>query len=176
MGYDMYQRNRSEDEAGYFYLNIFRMGRYRDLMVKFGMSFHDTPHPEWPAPENYDITREDVWAVDEPEYYSGRLASMTDETRAAVAEYETDVAKVLMWHGMADTPGIPLHKFSSNDGWVVLPAECAAAVKAWQTYCDQHGEGVALSVIKTYGAEEGYWQQWVAYLADSAKRDGFEVC
>jgi hypothetical protein len=174
MGYDMYWRKCEDGEDGYFRLNIFGMSRYCDFMAEFGMAFNDAPHPVWPKTEDYGITDEDYWAVEEPEDYQDRLKTMTPETFAKVAEYQTAMTQVLTWHGVADTPGIPLHKFSTNDGWIVLPAECEAAVKAWQAYCNKHGEATALKRVGEPERQD-YWKQWIAYLSAAAKHDGFEV-
>ena len=173
MGYDMFWRNIPQGEDGYFRLNIHGMARYRDLMAEFGMAFDDAPPPAWPRPGDYGIADEDAWAIDDPDNYADRLKNMSPETFAKATEYQTAQTQVLMWHAK-ETPGIPLHKFSTNDGWIVLPVECEAAVKAWQAYCLQYGESVAL---KRVGDPEwqDYWKQWIAYLADAAKHNGFVV-
>lgn len=156
----------------YFRLNISGMAIYRDRMADFGMAFDDVPHPDWPKSEDYGVTNEIVWAVDDPQEYPEEYAKITPEqgkqAQACIAARD----EILAWHGSADTPGIPLHKFSSNDGWIVLPAECEAAVRIWEQVVKERGQDAALQAV---GRRPDYWLAWIEYLRGAARHGGFEV-
>jgi hypothetical protein len=161
-------------EKSYFQLNIWGMGRYRDLMTRLGMAFEGEPHPSWPKTENYGITDEQFWAAEDPEDYPEVFASITPEVMEKVLAYQAEHTRVLSWHGK-EIPGIPLHKFSSNDGWIVLPAECEAALRTWQEYCGKHGAESALGRVGRAVRDTAYWLEWLEFLAGAARHDGFEV-
>lgn len=156
-------------EKSYFRLNISGMGRYRDLMERFGMAFEDDPHPDFPKPEERGIDWEDVYAAKYPADYPD--VTFTDEQLRVIVKFNDDVQALLDFHGRTDTPGIPLHKFGSNDGWHVLPAEAAAAVRIWNQYCEDNGRESALALV----GDSAYWLRWINYLAGSVSHGGFEV-
>lgn len=161
-------------EKSYFRLNISGMSRFVQLMGDLGMAFEDMPKPAWPKAEDFDLTDEQSWAFEDPEEYPE--VKLTDEQRAAAEKLRAEKIRVLSFHGMADTPGIPFHKFSTNDGWIVLPAECRAAASIWARYCDeQGGEDKALVSIEGRVWRTSFWLEWIAFLAGAAKHDGFEV-
>ncbi len=161
-------------EKSYFRLNISGMSRFAHLMGDLGMAFEDMPQPAWPEAEDFGLTDEQRWAFEDPEEYPA--ITLTDEHRAAAEKLRAEEIRVLSFHGMADTPGIPFHKFSTNDGWIVLPAECKAAVAIWARYCDeQGGEDKAIASIEGRVYRTAYWLEWIAFLAGAAKHDGFEV-
>ena len=168
-------REMEAAENSYFRLNIWGMGRYRDLMEKLGMAFEDDPHPDWPKTDDYGTNWEDVEAVEYPEDNAGY--EWTDERRQAALSYYEAHNSLLAFHGKADTPGIPLHKFGSNDGWIVLPVECEAAVRTWQEFVAREGDEAALNfVTNTLGeGRTGYWLEWIKYLAGAARHGGFLV-
>ena len=169
MGYDMRWTQRGDGD--YFRLNIWGMGRYRDLMEKFGMVFEDDPCPPFPEAEDYGVYWDDVYALKYPEAYPDH--KWTDDRRTAAKKALEDTEAVLRFHGRTDTPGIPLHKFSSNDGWHVLPAECEAAVRAWQAAAaTDHG---ALEAVTESSGDADYWLKWIGYLSAAARHGGFEV-
>ncbi|GGL01306.1 hypothetical protein Ppa06_69870 [Planomonospora parontospora subsp. parontospora] len=156
----------------YFRLNIFSMGRYRDAMYRLGMAFDDDPRPDWPRANNYGITDEQVWAVESPEDYPEVYAAITSDMMSQILAYQQEHERVLSWHGKTDMPGIPLHKFGSNDGWVVLPAECEAAVRIWRKHHDEHGDVQIQAVL---GEDLSYWLKWIDFLQGAITHDGFEV-
>jgi hypothetical protein len=176
-----------EAERSYFRLNGSGMGWAYSVMEQFGMVFDDpSERPEWPKPEDYGTSYDDVDALESPEYYPGK--QWDDEALRAAVAYKQEQDKVLSWHGV-EIPGIPLHKFSSNDGWIVLPAEAEAAVRIWKQAYDEMGEDAARDAVALAGDRidsaqatperaDAYWSlwlRWVAYLAGSVTRGGFEV-
>lgn len=169
----MYWRDKGDTEASYFRLNIFGMGRYRDLMEQIGMAFEDDPCPPFPSAEDRGIDWDDVYAVESPEDYPD--VTFTDERLRVICKFREDVQAVLSFHGKADTPGIPLHKFGSNDGWHVLPAESMAAVRIWQQFCEDRGREGALALVADRDGDASYWLRWVEFLTGSVSHGGFEV-
>jgi hypothetical protein len=75
-------------------------------------------------------------------------------------------------HEPADVPGIPLHKFCSNDGWHVLPVECKAALLAWHTWSTVNREKVPSNLDDD---ESEYWTRWLGYLRLAIDHGGFKV-
>lgn len=162
MGYDMYLRLSNGDKPpgdGYFRLNIWGMGNWRDAMDQVGM-VHDAPFPgfpEYPGDEHYD------W---DEEY------NRTPKTPQAEA-YEAKLATALAEHG---SPGMAMHKFCSNDGWHVTKEECASAVAAWEEYCDDGGPILDEEKELLYPVEDrSYWDEWITFLTYGATHDGFIV-
>lgn len=72
---------------------------------------------------------------------------------------------------------IPVHKFGSNDGWIVTPAECLEALAAWHA----HTEGERDDALSAAGIDRNdpawakLWRQWLAFLELAAHCEGFEV-
>lgn len=179
----------SEAEKSYFRLNIWGMGWARGVMDAFGMAFEDpSERPEWPKPEQYGTDYDALEALESPEYYPDH--TWTDEALRAALAFKAEQDKILSWHGV-EVPGIPFHKFGTNDGWIVLPAEAEAAVRIWKQKYDELGEDRARAIVAAGGMErdraidaigrsdaDAYWSlwlRWVAYLADSVRHEGFEV-
>jgi|ERR1035438_794231 hypothetical protein len=159
-------------EKSYFRLNIFGMGRYRDLMERLGMAFEDAPHPTWPEAEDYGLTKEQAWAATDPAEYPD--VTLTPEQQEAGRKYAAEQDRILRWHGK-EIPGIPLHKFGSNDGWVVLPAEAEAAVRIWAEFVKVNGDEKSLALVTESVTDTGYWLKWIAYLMGAVTHDGFAV-
>jgi hypothetical protein len=168
-------REMDAAENSYFRLNIWGMGRYRDLMETLGMAFEDDPHPPFPKIEDCGTNWNDVEAAEYPEDSAGY--EWTDERLRAALTYRERVNSVLAFHGKTDTPGIPLHKFGSNDGWIVLAVECEAAVRTWREFVAKEGDdAVANFVTNTIGEGRAErWAEWIKYLAGAARHDGFLV-
>ena len=132
---------RSYDELDnhfYFRLNISGMVQCRKLMAQRGMIFEGTERP-WPLREEFP----------------------TDEDYKRACDAHRDAAD-------GDQPGIPVHKLSSNDGWLVTPIECMGALKVW----DSLGE----KDLPTLGREPVvWWPEWLEFLEEAAEHGGFRV-
>ncbi|WP_146607611.1 hypothetical protein [Spongiactinospora gelatinilytica] len=157
----------------YFRLNIWGMARYREVMHQIGMAFQDDPYPAWPKAEDYGITHEQVWAAENPKEHPAEFAAITPEIMDQVLAYQAEQDRVLSWHGK-EMPGLPLHKFGSNDGWLVLPVECEAAVRIWRKQKGLRGE---VLVRDKLGSDDAfaYWLEWIEFLQGAVTHDGFEV-
>lgn len=165
----------SDARKSYFRLNMGGTGSFMRLMDRLGMTFEDDPHPPFPEAEDYGSTWDDVYAAETPEDYPGY--EWTDSRLVAALKVKEASDAVLAFHGKADTPGIPEHKFSTNDGWIVLPAECEAAVRTWREFVAAEGEEAAINLVANLAGagNTDYWLKWIAYLAGAARHDGFEV-
>ena len=168
MGYDMYIENEPEGDAqggrdgSYFRLNIWGMGRFREFMDQLGMVATDYTVPPWPEkPDSIDW--EDVSAVRYPDDYEGDQPVKPDAVTFAKA-IETHLA----WHP-DPTFGIALHKFGSNDGWLVTPEEIAATLESYRTHS---GDEVKV-IVGADGIDR--WVEWITYLERAQLRGGFRV-
>lgn len=161
-------------EKSYFRIGQFSMGRWVDVMLDIGMAFDDEEPPPWPQIEAYGTNWDHVEAVRYPDADAEPLDA---EARERAERYQAECDRVLSWHGKTDTPGIPAHKFSSNDGWIVLPAECQAALKIYAAKLEEIGpEAMGNLLVNTIG--EGAvrrFNDWLDFIAGASKHDGFEV-
>lgn len=142
----------------YFRLNISGMSWCRDFMIERGMAYEhrglEWPRFEWPKRENFERGEDyDVAQVEAEEEY-------------------TKLTTPILEHHPEGGDTIPTFKFSSNDGWHVTEAECAAAVAAARaaggdspTYLNQEGVWEPVN----------WWEKWVDYLDRASKRGGFRV-
>lgn len=172
---------RDRTKRSYFRLNVWGMGNVRRAMFALGMAYDSPEDREWPTwPEDVGHVVEalqDDNGKGVPEY----LAEWYPE-KGEPTEVELDRAKLyvaesdeIRRHHPEGGTTIPLHKFGSNDGWVVTPAECLEALAAW------HGRSAgerddALQDAKITGADwEDLWKRWLEFIELAAHCDGFEV-
>jgi hypothetical protein len=155
----------------YYRLSITGMGMCRRLMYEVGMIFDDEPHPDWPEYEAYGVTDEQVDAVRYPEYAGDTV--LDDDLIMRVARYEAASDHVLSYHGK-EVPGIPAHKFGSNDGWIVTPVECESALRIAAAKLDEIGEDALGNLIENHFYRD-MWATWLQYLRGAITHDGFEV-
>lgn len=161
MGYDMYFRGKhfADGDEVYFRLNAWGMARYAGYMADRGMIFEAGEHPPFPKAEDFGLTWEQIEAYRYPEYAEG--VALTDDQRERAAKYQAENDAVLSWHG-PEVPGIPAHKFGTNDGWIVTPAECQAAVKLGREHPPPE-------------KDPDYWAKWLDYMDRASRAGGFEV-
>lgn len=149
-------------EKSYFRLNITGMGRCCGFMDEVGMITGEDA-PGFPTPDEYGL---DEWP-DDPADYEG------DERKAAEAKLTPSSRKFLndcqatTDYEPQPVNGIPVGKFSSNDGWLVTPAQCRAAVDKWKT--------APLTAQRDIEAQADWWPSWIAFLDHAAERGGFRV-
>lgn len=147
-------------DRSYFRLNISGMSWARGFMAERGM-LCDPPHDPWPDYPLEDGYRAQEW-VKYPEDREGDPPPAED---LAIAEkYVAEMDAVRRCHP-GECPGIPAFKLGSNDSWVVLPAECKAAL-------------VALEAARENGTvdpDASWWPDWVAWVRDAIEHDGFVV-
>lgn len=148
-------------DLNYFRLNIWGMGRCRDLMQERGMIYYGQEPTAWPQ---YHEPERDPEGEDDAAFYA--RCDAYDEEYAKL----TEPIKSNHPEG-GDT--IPSHKLGSNDGWHVTAEECKAALAA---------EAAAALPAPTYVDEKTdevkpvqWWPDWLAFLARGAEHDGFRV-
>lgn len=100
------------------------------------------------------------------------------------------------WHPK-NVAGIAVHKFGSNDGWIVTPEEIRAALAIYEQKLVEPGHAGGEETIDRGGAElvgdkvlemlgvaapslisdvdPGVWGRWIEWLEKAAERGGFEV-
>jgi hypothetical protein len=150
-------------DTSYFRLNGWGMSRYREIMTQLGMVADGYSLPPWPH-EPDGITWEDIKAAEAPA--DGSDLPVKPEALAYVKQLDAHLA----WH--PEPPfGIALHKFGSNDGWLVTPEEIAAALESYRTHS---GDEVKV-IITSAGGELDHWLKWISYLERAQRRGGFRV-
>lgn len=160
-----------------FLLNNSGMEFLRNAMAFTGMGVY-SDFPPFPEPQTYRLGHDD-------------------------AEYKADVAQTLV-RNEDEKRRIPLHKLSSNDGWLVTPEECLSALNeftetlarwgidtnefrlnSWsdrrvqiiQPWVEEHlgSNGAPFSVPLIDELAENIWLEWLNYLERAAQYGGFEV-
>lgn len=166
----------------YFRLNMSGMSTVCRIMWAIGMTFDDGPEQRYPRAEDFGLTAEQTSSAkytDDPDYDEIRM-SMTPDQREQAKKYHDAVEAHLTRHDHTDTPGIPDHKFSSNDGWIVLPAECEAAARIWDAWLKENGDDTAREVVAAAFDNDrddlyDLWLSWVKWVRDAARFGGFTV-
>lgn len=173
--------------ASYFRLNIWGMGRARQIMWDLEM-LKDGDQDPWPdAPEGLDAEKvealvelfddEDVPVRQEDlqkhlagasEYWTEAYGELTftDGELEAFATYRKAANNVRAANDDS-VPGITLYKLGSNDGWLVTPEECSSAVEIWNS-TDQATRDAVL-------AKAVFFQDWVDFLECASQHGGFTV-
>lgn len=149
-------------DRSYFRLNIWGMSHCRDVMASLGMLTSEEA-PSFPRLEEFGLTD----YPDDPADYDGEEraraeAELTDSGRQYLAAVEAALA-----FEPVPVRGIPAGKFSSNDGWLVTPAQCQAALAAWQQWTDDTRARVE--------GEIEWWDRWIGFLTYAKDRGGFHV-
>ncbi|GAB3289145.1 hypothetical protein [Parasphingorhabdus pacifica] len=152
MGYDMFiQGAPADEEHTYLRRNIWGMGPTCQAMANLGMAFVSRMSE---FPDGSHLSSEDFNSDGEP---------ITEQAKLYVQVLE----RMLAEHSSGDAEyidGIPLHKFSTNDGWHVTDKECTEALAAYDVSIqdgEQHSEEFGDDVIPL--------------LRTAAKYEGFRV-
>lgn len=141
------------DTSYYLRRNIFGIGDMRAALVNAGMAysargFRPDDWPDMPG----------SWS-DGVHWDAENDAPISDEAR----EFQAASSRRLR-DTYDERPGIPVHKFSSNDGWWVTKAECASALKLWEAA----GEPFL-------GYEDAESDDVIHFLRTAAEHGGFRV-
>jgi hypothetical protein len=164
---------------GYFRIGIFSMRRVQTWMTRLGMLVTDHMPADFPP---YAATEDGI---------------ETPEWLVAESERQQRVDAILESRLAPESPGIPIEKLSSNDGWLVLPAEIEETLAAY----DALSRAVVEAVIFTdelidetddpgatwlgnrtprsrsdKKADLVFWDDWIAFLRRAAQMGGFRVC
>lgn len=137
----------------YFRLNIWGMGRARELMHAAGMLDLNSGHGDFPSPKDFGVTDE-MWNDWDGE--------SNDKTAPELRAYNEAVQAIT--DGQREEPaGIPVYKLGSNDGWLVTPDEIASALERYVL-----GDGVPADVPP-------WWADWIGWLKYAQEHGGFRV-
>lgn len=178
---DRYEELARQDDRsrGYFRLNIWGMGEARTIMDQLGMLEVSYEYDGFPEPEAFGIDTEGGTSWDEYWDYTEDVDALDDpnevfddEVPSNVIAYFTAHAEHLRWHP-EEVTGICIHKLGSNDGWLVTPEECEAAVAQYELAMERaHDRATAEAIL----AEKAPWfGEWVEYLRTASQRGGFRV-
>lgn len=163
MGYDMYMLERSKeprtdnretDEDVYFRANIWGMGILRGAMKAAGvMDMHHGDVKWLKVSKEEEAINENAW-----EEKNGHLKRFRSKTASAV----------------------PIGKFCSNDGWVVVPDECLIIANGLDTLLKAGTPIVYRDTWEgkdvTVGEEDlKYVQEFADYCRRASTHGGFEV-
>lgn len=158
---EAYGRIRDAD-LNYFRLNNGGMGTMREHMYRLGMLATEYADlPPWPAVDDFGLTQEEVW--------SGAVPA---EKAEAYERFQAAHDAVVRW-SPPDEPGIPVHKFGSNDGWVVTPRDIEGALAMLDK-----APAAQVEAIRADWREEGgtsYFDDWLDFLRRAQAGQGFEV-
>ena len=163
-------------ERSYFRLNISGMSVVRQAMLALGMAYKSSCRGDFPDYPDSEAVQQLIDEINYPEYASerkpGEIVREDDLFAARAYIQQRDAALVDHPHGGT---AIPLHKFSSNDGWIVTPAECKAALKAWHGTTPE-ARLAALTEAGVTGPDWArIWARWIDYLTLAQDFGGFEV-
>jgi hypothetical protein len=173
---------RNRTERSYFRLNIWGMGRVRSAMLDLGMAYESASEAEWPDyPDGIAGHLTEALGDDEFEDPAAYLAKWypedgtpTDADLTTAKAYVARRDEILRDHPAGGTT-IPLHKFGSNDGWLVTPAECLEALAAWgaRTGGERDDALIAAGIESADWAD--IWKRWLEFIELAVYCDGFEV-
>lgn len=149
-------------DRSYFRLNIWGMSRCRDLMDVLGMLTGEDA-PRFPTPDEYGLTE----LPDDPEDYEGKERKAAEAKLGLAGRRFIDGCQAVTDYEPQPVKGIPVGKFGSNDGWLVTPAQCEAALDQWKAQ--------PLAAQRKAEATAEWWPNWIAFLAYAKDRGGFRV-
>lgn len=142
----------------YFRLNIWGMSRCREYMYDRGMVYTSEHEGEWPQ-------------YTEPARMDGEDAAAWHARIDAYDElYQKKCLPIVSAHP-AGGDTIPVHKFSSNDGWLVTEEECKAAVTSNALFDPPVWENPNTKITEPVQ----WWPEWIAFLERASTRGGFRV-
>lgn len=142
---------RVDGEDTYLRRNIFGMGTQLDMLAKYDMVYDSVGYPkvDWPDYPGHEHFNGDGDPVTE----AGRVYDMAIAAHLK-ATYD-------------ERPGLPAHKFSTNDGWWVTPAECLSAIQLWVK--------AGRPVVDDFGRGDGPYNDVIPFLQKGAENGGFRV-
>lgn len=140
MGYDMYMIGKSygDGDEYYFRLNCSAMAKTREVMLSLEIvrSCGWPKWPKWPGDDHFD-----------------------DENDPTTDEGAAYRASESIFKSEGDDPVPPVHKFCSNDGWVITAKGCQAM----------------LDMATGHDVDLPWWGEWLQFIEASIGLGGFEV-
>jgi hypothetical protein len=155
MGYDMTTLSSSGDEdKDYFRANIWGMGILRGAMKAGNVMDLDHDNPEWPDLEQSENETE------------GDYQARCDEAHEPIRSFRSTNPKL-----------VPIGKFCSNDGWVIVPEECNLIADALDKVNSFHYKPFMGNEEFIEAGSENmiYVKEFAEYCRHAAKHGGFNV-
>lgn len=125
---------KKQDESHcYLRRNIWGMGRFRERLLDLDLLYRARgADPGWPnlPGREYDAAGQLIHPFDDPEHWKRTDGDYEPVSEAAKA-YQDQITAYLK-DTRDERPGIPVHKFSSNDGWWITAAECQSFIQLWE--------------------------------------------
>jgi hypothetical protein len=158
MGYDMTMVEDRDGDEGYFRANIWGMQVLRGAMKAAGVLDVEHDSPEWPK------VKEQQEGETENDYYARH-----DRECLPIRQFRSE-----------DKTLVPIGKFCSNDGWIVVPEECLLIADGLDKVLAS-GEEIFYRDSwenRTVGlgdSDKEFVQRFAEYCRKASKKGGFSV-
>lgn len=162
-------------DTNYFRLNIWGMSTMREHLHELGMlAIHYAEHPPFPDASDFGL---DDDTLDDLGVWDLERAERTTHSDERVRKFFTANLETITW-SPPDEPGLPVHKFGSNDGWVVTPRDCKGALVALEQ-AEKDRPDVVEKIRDHWRGEDktspSYFDAFVEFIRQAERTSGFEV-
>lgn len=155
----------------YFRWNVWGMMTGREILFRIGAMYDSTMGVGFPDAGDYGLDMEQVYEADGEIYPDPAKQANYEQYRLAV--------EIALTVPSPEQDRLPSHKFGSNDGWIVTPAECRAAVEIIDATSEERLR-TAIVDAGEEGDDIAYWvdeiKRFRNFLDYAAEHDGMEVC
>lgn len=167
-----------DDDPGGFQMTSAGMGIMVEVMHKAGVLEFDTSEPQWPWPTTVlpaaraELLEEWVFMVENPE------VEPTEEEKRLLMPVRDEIDRAKRCRSVQ--PGkVPAFKFSTNDGWIVVPQECLAITQGLKAAIERDGAVGFLPSEEAIGLSEKEVKDWVlnwaAFNELAARHGGYSI-
>lgn len=157
----------------YFRLNIWGMGRMRESLFKLGMLATEYTEPPWPEYEDHQLTSDEIREYEEFDDDDGDLNALSPKVRKLV-----EAVRAKKGWSPPDEPGLPVHKFGSNDGWWVTRRDIEGALAILKVQ-EEENPALVKEVREEWATDSGddtnTFDEFIDWIRRAAAGDGFEV-
>ncbi len=150
MGYDMYLENVPDE-----------MQEEKNKVEEFWNDYANNKNRDIPHDPTY--FRLNIFGMGAYCRYMEQLGMLA--THYQEPEWDESIIESPM---AGEEPGIPITKLGSNDGWLVLPEECASALQIY----DKHPRAKVEALL---GDGIEYWDKWINFIRLASANGGFRV-
>lgn len=140
------------------------MGQLKAVMAGLKMVYASEPNPDVPPVIDTDVL---------DAYVTGTLCDPDGSLEMEVITFYTKWSDFLAW-APPGRVGIPSHKLSSCDHWLVTPAECVDATKLAHMAMLDNPASVA-RLVDLFQVPHEVWGQWLLFLERAASHGGFRT-
>jgi hypothetical protein len=179
----LYAEHGVAEAQTYYRLNIWGMGRCRDIMWDRGDMIHVLgDHPPFPEPASYGL---DEWP--ESMQYDDEYNEIGPWPEDSPEGKFTAASNAVLSYSPPGVRGIPSWKLGSNDGWLVTEDDCKGALAALRDWAITETGSTDESVVRAKMIEpplvrhEGkevaveWWPTWVDFLETASTHGGFRT-